>query len=89
MADKLQGKRIPWSQLQDYLKTHQKTIITFQDLLNSEVMTIPEIEAKLPNSFSQLYSVIAKILKDNNILQDEEESKVDQLQLIVKTVMKL
>ena len=43
------------------------------------MVDIPEIEAKLPKSFSQLYSVIAKILKDNNILQDEEESKVEQL----------
>jgi hypothetical protein len=70
MADKLKGKKVPWSQLQDYLKTHQKTIVSLQDLLNSEVMDIPEIEAKLPSSFSQLYSVIAKILKDNNILPD-------------------
>ena len=52
-------------------------------------MEIPEIEAKLPKSFSQLYSAIAKILKDNNILPNEEESKVDQLQLIVKTLTKL
>jgi len=40
---------------------------------------IPEIEGKLPKSFSQLYSVITKILKDNNILPSQEESKVDQL----------
>jgi hypothetical protein len=42
-------------------------------------MSIPDIEAKLPNSFSRLYSVIGKILKDNNILPDEEESKAQQL----------
>jgi hypothetical protein len=42
-------------------------------------MDIPEIEAKLPDSFSQLYSAIAKILRDNNILPDEEEYKVKQL----------
>jgi hypothetical protein len=70
MADKPIGKMIPWSQFQDYLKTHQRTIVAFQDLLKSEVMEIPEIEAKLPNSFSQLYSAIGKILKDNNILPD-------------------
>jgi hypothetical protein len=44
----------------------------------------------LPNAFHKLYEVITKILKDNNILQNEEELKsTDQLQLIVKTVMKL
>jgi hypothetical protein len=42
-------------------------------------MDIPEIEAKLPKSFSQLYSLIGKILKDNKIIPDEEEFKVDQL----------
>ncbi len=31
-------------------------------------MEIPEIEAKLPNSFVSLQQVIAKILKENNIL---------------------
>ena len=44
----------------------------------------------LPNAFYKLYEVINKILKDNNIMQNEEESNSsDQLQLIVKTVMKL
>jgi hypothetical protein len=42
-------------------------------------MEIPEIEAKLPNSFAQLHKVISRILKDNNILPNEEETKVDQL----------
>ena len=50
-----------------------------QDLMKSGIMDIPDIEARLPSSFSQLYSVITKILKDNKIIQDEEESKVDQL----------
>ena len=42
-------------------------------------MDIPQIEGNLPNSFVQLHQVITKILKDNNILPNEEESKVDQL----------
>ena len=29
----------------------------------------------LPNSFYKLHEVITKILRDNNILQNEEESK--------------
>jgi hypothetical protein len=47
--------------------------VALQDLLKSEVMDIPEIEAKLPSSFSQLYSAIGKILKENNILPDDNE----------------
>ncbi len=43
------------------------------------MMDIPVIETYLPKSFSQLYSLIGKILKDNNILPNQEESKVDQL----------
>ncbi len=42
-------------------------------------MEIPDIEARLSNSFTQLYKVISKILKNNNILPNEEEAKVDQL----------
>ena len=52
-------------------------------------MDVPGIEARLPNSFLQLHQAITKILKENDILPNEEEQKVDQLQLIVKTVMKL
>ena len=52
-------------------------------------MDIPEIEAKLPKSFLQLHEAITNILKDNDILPTEEEHKVEELQLIVKTVMKL
>ena len=89
MADQLKGKRVPWSQCEDYVKMHKKQIVNFQEQLEEGLMDIPEIEAKLPKSFSQLYSAINKILKENNILPNEEESKVDQLQLIVKTVMKL
>ena len=52
-------------------------------------MDVPGIEARLPNSFLQLHQVITKILKENDILPNEEEQKVEELQLIVKTVMKL
>jgi hypothetical protein len=56
---------------------HQKTIATFVELKNQKIMDVPQIEAVLPNSFVQLNEVITKILKDNNIIPDEEESKVD------------
>ena len=79
MADQLKGKKVPWSQLEEYLKVHNRTIVAFQELLKEDMVDIPEVEAKLPKSFSTLYSTIGKILKDNNIIPNAEESKVDQL----------
>ena len=52
MADQLKGKRVPWSQCEDYLKMHKKQIVNFQEQLEEGLMDIPEIEAKLPKSFS-------------------------------------
>ena len=52
-------------------------------------MDVPDIEKNLPRSFLQLHEAITKILKENDILHNAEESKVDQDELIVKTVMKL
>jgi hypothetical protein len=77
MAEHIKGKIVPWSQLEQYLVTHQHTIGSFMDLKNRKVMEIPMIEALLPNSFIQLHDVITKILKDNGIISNEEESKVD------------
>ena len=85
MAD----KRIPWSHLEKYLAIHQGTIVSFLDQLNLEITTKQAIELNLPASFLKLHQVITQILRDNNLLQVQEEQKVDQLQVIVKTVMKL
>ena len=52
MADQLKGKRVPWSQLQEYLTIHKKAIVTFQEQLEEDIMDIPDIEARLPKSFS-------------------------------------
>ena len=70
-------KRVPWVQMEEYLATHQKAIVSFVDLQKLDVMKVSEIEAKLPSSFLQLHKVVTKILIDNQILPDEEESKVD------------
>ncbi len=78
-AEHLKGKTVRWSQMEQYLTTHQQTIAAFVDLKNRKVMEIPMIEALLPNSFIQLYEIITKILRHNNIISNEEESKVDQL----------
>ena len=42
-------------------------------------MKVAQIEAVLPNSFVQLHEVITKILKDNDIISNEEESQFDYL----------
>ena len=75
--------------MEEYLATHLQAIVAFVDLKNCNLMEVSEIEAELPKSFLQLHEVITKIIKDNNILPNEEESKVDQVSLIVKTVLKL
>jgi hypothetical protein len=36
-------------------------------------MNISEVEAKLPKSFLQLHEAITKILKENDILPNEED----------------
>ena len=83
------GKQVPWSHLEEYLSVHKRAIISYLDLLEGKVMSKATIETLLPNSFWMLHQTVAKILQDNNISLDKEESKVDQLQFIVKTVMKL
>ena len=83
------NKKVPWSQLEKYLSLQQITLVTFVDQHRHGLMEISEIEAKLPQSFLQLHEAITNILKENDILPNEEEHKVEELQLIVKTVMKL
>ena len=77
MQDRFKDKTVPWSQLEEYITLHQTTITAFVDLQRVGVMAKPAIEAILPSSFYKLHEVITKILKDNNILQSEEESKGD------------
>jgi hypothetical protein len=81
MEYKTQEKRVPWSQLQQYLMTHQTEVSSLIELEKLNILSIPEIEARLPKSFVQLHEVITKILKDNSILQNEEglQATVDEL----------
>ena len=92
MVEQIKTKRIPWSHMQKYLETHKTGIMTYLDLLNANLIDIPEIESKLPKSFLYLHEVITGILKDNGILPKQEESKskkVDQLQPIIKQIMRV
>jgi hypothetical protein len=45
------GKKVPWSQLENYLDTHQKVITPMLELLKAGVMKKSDIEKRLPNSF--------------------------------------
>jgi hypothetical protein len=83
------NKKVPWTQLEKYLSLHQLALATFVDQQKNELMEIPDIEKNLPKSFLRLHEAITKILKDNDILPNEEEQKVEELQVIVKTVLKL
>ena len=77
MAEQSRGKRVPWSQLEEYLSIHQATIVTQLDQLKHKMTDVPEIEAKLPRSFSLISEVVSKILRENNVLPNEEETKAD------------
>ena len=67
------NKKVPWAQLEKYLGVHQVAIATFVDLQKHNLMEVAEVEAKLPKSFLHLHEVITKILKDNDILPNDEE----------------
>ncbi len=89
MQAQFKCKRVPWSQLEEYLAVHQLGIGTYLDLLKNDLTDKESIEANIPRSFWKLHEVIVEILKANDIFPKEEEQKVDELQMIVKTVMKL
>ncbi len=67
------NKKISWAQLEKYLSLHQITLVTFVDQQKYDLMNISEVEAKLPKSFLQLHEAITKILKENDILPNEED----------------
>jgi hypothetical protein len=78
MEQQFSGKSVPWVQLKSYLDIH-KRINHFDDFIKSGVMTIPEVESKLPQTLFQIYEEVAKLLKEHNILSNEENSKLSHL----------
>ncbi len=77
MQAQFKSKRVPWSQLEDYLAVHQLSIVTNLDLLKNDLTDKETIESNLPRTFWKLHEVIVKILTSNEILPKEEEQKVD------------
>jgi len=55
MVEHLKAKRVPWSQLEEYLEVHQEAIAAYVGLLKRKAMDIPTIETKLPGSFMELH----------------------------------
>ena len=51
MEYKTQEKRVPWSQLQQYLMAHQTEVSSLIELEKINILSIPELEARLPKSF--------------------------------------
>ena len=62
MEPSFAGKRVPWSQLEEYLTVHKKTILSYLNLLEGEAMDKATIETNLPKSFWKIHQVVTKIL---------------------------
>ena len=77
MSEQLNGKRVPWPQLEEYLALHQGAIVSFLDQLKTKVTTEKEIESKLPRSFLNIHMLLTRILKDNNIIAIREEQNAN------------
>jgi hypothetical protein len=65
-------------QLKTYLEIHER--ITFYDkLIKSGDNTIQEVESKLPKILFQMHEEITKLLKEHNIIGNEEDTQLSQL----------
>jgi hypothetical protein len=38
MEEQIKANRVPWPQIEKYLKVHQGTIVTYLDLLNHQMI---------------------------------------------------
>jgi rRNA pseudouridine-1189 N-methylase Emg1 (Nep1/Mra1 family) len=79
MEPQFEGKSVPWSQMEEFLNICNNKVLPLVKLKNSGVITIPEVEVKLPRQLFELYEVLSKLLKDNKILPNEEDFKLNQL----------
>ena len=64
--------------MKKYLDAH-KCIKSYENLIKTGNMEIPEVETKLPKPMFQIYEEVKKLLKDNSILKSEEDAKLNQL----------
>jgi hypothetical protein len=78
MEQRFQGKTVPWLHLKTYLDIHER-IISYDKLIKCGDMTIPEVESKLPKTLFQIHEEVTKLLKEHNILANEEDTKISNL----------
>ena len=79
MEPQFEGKSVPWSQIEEILNVYNNKVHPFVTLKNSGAITIPELEVRFPRHLFELYEVLTKVLKDNKILPNEEDIKLNQL----------
>ena len=60
--------------MEAYLETHQVVLGVYTEQLKRNIIKKSEVESKLPDLFLYLQKEITKILKDNDILPNLEES---------------
>jgi hypothetical protein len=61
MEPQFVGKKVPWSDLEEYLSVH-KTIQAYLTLLENEAMDKATIEINLPKSFWKIHLAVTKII---------------------------
>jgi hypothetical protein len=79
MEQQFSGKSVPWPQMEEYLNLFRRKVHPYLTLKDSGEMNLQEVEAKLPRPLFELHALITKILKDNSILTNEEDFKLNQL----------
>ena len=68
MIEQSSVKKVPLSQMEQYLEAHQEALGLYAGQLKRKLIGQSELESKLPNSFLYLHEEITRILKENNIL---------------------
>jgi rRNA pseudouridine-1189 N-methylase Emg1 (Nep1/Mra1 family) len=79
MEPQFEGKSVTWSQMEEFLSLYNNKVLPFVTLKNSGTIKIPEVEVRLPKPLYELNDVLTKIFKDNKILPNEEDYKLNQL----------
>ena len=79
MEAQFEGKSVPWLQMEEYLNLYKNKVHPYVTLKNSGEMKVHKVETKLPKLLFELHGLLTKILKDNNILPNEDNSKLTQL----------
>ena len=87
MISSNQIKRVPWAQLEEFVKLNNETVGSHMKKNPKEKQ---ETEKLLPETFTKLHSLITRILRDNDIMPNKEEHKVgEQVKSTMEAFMQL